>query len=159
MSKSVVRRATLEDVAVLATLVAEVQELHVASRPDTFKPLDVAEVRSWLCGLFENASVAIWIAEQDAHAQGYLVLVAHDQPGGPFSFERSWIELDQIGVRAPYRRSGVARALVEAALAHAASLGIRQIELTSWSFNQSAHAAFRKLGFIPKVVRFELERG
>jgi GNAT superfamily N-acetyltransferase len=54
-----------------------------------------------------------------------------------------------------YRRQGVARALVNAALAHAEGAGIREVELASWAFNQSAHEAFRKLGFVPKVVRFE----
>jgi ribosomal protein S18 acetylase RimI-like enzyme len=65
------------------------------------------------------------------------------------------VELDSIGVHRAYRRRGVARALVKAALAHAEGAGIREVELASWAFNQSAHEAFRKLGFIPKVVRFE----
>jgi hypothetical protein len=44
---------------------------------------------------------------------------------------------------------------VKAALGHAEGAGIREVELASWAFNQSAHEAFRKLGFVPKVVRFE----
>ena len=34
------------------------------------------------------------------------------------------------------------------------SRGIRDVELSSWSFNTEAHAAFQALGFEPKVVRF-----
>jgi hypothetical protein len=33
---------------------------------------------------------------------------------------------------------------------------MRDIEMSSWSFNVEAHAAFRRLGFTPKVIRFEL---
>jgi ribosomal protein S18 acetylase RimI-like enzyme len=87
---------------------------------------------------------------------GYLVIVVRDQPAGPFNFGRTWIELDQIAVHHACRRRGIARSLVAAALAHADAAGIRDVELTSWSFNEEAHRAFRELGFVPKVVRFEL---
>jgi GNAT superfamily N-acetyltransferase len=154
--KSAIRDADAADIASLAELVGEVQAPHVASRPETFKELRSEEVADWLRGLFQNPSVRVWVADVDGVVQGYLVAVVRRQSEGPFTFERISIELDQIGVRRAYRRSGVARALVKAAVAYAEAAGIRAIELTSWAFNQGAHEAFRKLGFAPKVVRFEL---
>ena len=49
--------------------------------------------------------------------------------------------------------------LVQAALDEARRRGIRDIELSSWSFNGEAHETFRRLGFTPKVIRFELMLG
>lgn len=60
-------------------------------------------------------------------------------------------------MRPEYRRGGLGRRLVEQALQHARNQGIREIELTSWCFNESAHAAFARLGFTPKWVRFGRE--
>jgi ribosomal protein S18 acetylase RimI-like enzyme len=61
-------------------------------------------------------------------------------------------------VHPAHRGAGVARALVETARAYANARGIRDVELCTWSFNQAAQSAFGKLGFVPKVVRFELKR-
>lgn len=33
---------------------------------------------------------------------------------------------------------------------------IQQIELVTWAFNTPAQSLFRKLGFVPKLSRFEL---
>jgi ribosomal protein S18 acetylase RimI-like enzyme len=158
MTERVIREANVGDIEVLADLIGEVQDPHIASRPDTFKKVDADEVAVWVRALFENAAVKIWIAETEVTAQGYLVSVLRHQVEGPFAFSRRWIEVDQIGVRGAFRRSGIARALVDAALAHAAASGIVDVELTSWSFNRDAHEAFRRLGFEPKVIRFEMKR-
>ena len=55
-----------------------------------------------------------------------------------------------------WRRQGAARALIDSVLAEARRRGIRDVELSSWAFNTAAHAAFGRLGFTPKLIRFEL---
>jgi len=62
--------------------------------------------------------------------------------------------VDELAVSPAHRRQGLARALFERVLAEARAEGLRDVELTSWSFNVEAHAAFEALGFRPKVVRF-----
>jgi GNAT superfamily N-acetyltransferase len=57
------------------------------------------------------------------------------------------------------RGQGIARALMLEALARVRADGVHEIEATSWSFNDSAHTMFRRLGFVPKTVRFELTGG
>ncbi|HVU02915.1 MAG TPA: GNAT family N-acetyltransferase [Polyangiaceae bacterium] len=154
---AVIRSAELGDVDVLTPLLSEVQDLHVANRPETFRELGADEVAEMLRASLANPSTKIWVADVDGVARGYLTAVVRQIPQGPYSFERTWMELDSIGVHGAYRRRGVARALVKAALAHAEGAGIREVELASWAFNQSAHEAFGKLGFVPKVVRFEFD--
>jgi GNAT superfamily N-acetyltransferase len=152
---AVIRSAELGDVDVLTPLLGEVQDLHVAHRPETFRKLAAPEIAEVFQASLENPSAKLWVADVDGVARGYLVAVVRQIPQGPYSLERTWLELDSIGVHRAYRRQGVARALVKVALAHAEGAGIREVELASWAFNQSAHEAFRKLGFVPKVVRFE----
>ena len=151
----VIRSAEVGDIDVLTQLLGEVQDLHVANRPETFRVLVANEIAEMLRACLENPSANLWVADVDGVARGYLAVVVRQTPQGPYSFERTWMELDSVGVHRDYRRQGVARALVKAALAHAEGAGIREVELASWAFNEGAHAAFRKLGFVPKIVRFE----
>ena len=76
-------------------------------------------------------------------------------PPNPFCRARRWCEIDQIAVDPKYRRRGIGRSLILKAIAEARTEGIRDIEATSWSFNEETHEMFRRLGFSPKTVRFE----
>jgi ribosomal protein S18 acetylase RimI-like enzyme len=70
---------------------------------------------------------------------------------------RHWCEIDQIAVDPNYRRRGIARSLNLKAIAEIRTEGIRDIEATSWFFNEETHEVFRRLGFLPKTVRFEFK--
>lgn len=58
-------------------------------------------------------------------------------------------------------RAGADEAFARARIFHTVSWaqteGILYIEAASWSFNDGAHAMFRRLGFVPKTTRFELK--
>jgi ribosomal protein S18 acetylase RimI-like enzyme len=51
---------------------------------------------------------------------------------------------------------GIARALMQKVVSEAKARRIEAVELNSWAFNEPAQAAFWRLGFTPKVTRFEL---
>ena len=155
---AVIRDAGQADLEALVTLNAEVQQLHVNYRPDTFRPMDIEEIAARFRQLFQDPPAKVWLAITDNVACGYLVSIERTQAPSPFVLNRTWLELDQIGVQAGRRRTGVARSLIEHAVAHAQTRGIAHVELNSWSFNQDAQRAFQKLGFTPKSVRFELSR-
>ena len=153
---AIIREAELGDIEALCALNAEVQELHVAHRPDVFRPIATPEIAGRFRDLFAQPTTKIWVAVVDGSVRGYLVAILRRPAApNPYVLERSWLELDQIGVSAEHRRLGIARGLVERALAHAQAEGIAGVELSSWSFNQNAHRAFEKLGFVSKSVRFE----
>ena len=151
----ILRAATAPDAPTLATLNAHVHGLHVAARPDFFREAPRDEVVPWLASLAEGEDSRIWIAEGDGAPVGYVLVFFHERPARPFTHARRWCEIDQIAVSPAWRRRGTARALIETALGEARRRGIRDIELSSWAFNTDAHAAFKRLGFTPKVVRFE----
>jgi ribosomal protein S18 acetylase RimI-like enzyme len=136
-------------------LVGVVQALHVAARPESFRHIPDAELSAWLSQAFQNPVVKIWVAETAGTVCGYLASVERKQTPNPFVFDRTWLEVDQVCVHPAHRGAGVARALVEAARAYAKAQGIPDVELCTWAFNDEAQRAFGKLGFVPKVVRFE----
>jgi GNAT superfamily N-acetyltransferase len=85
------------------------------------------------------------------------VALCRDLPEDPFTKARAWLEVDQLAVDPNYRRQGVASALVSKAIAYAQQKGLCRVETTSWSFNHETHRLSGRLGFVPKITRFELK--
>jgi len=150
-----VRAAEPSDGPALVALIGVVQALHVAQRPETFRPISRPEIAAWLAEDTHDSASTIWVAEMDGAVCGYLRSVIRKQAENPFVYERTWLELDQLCVDPAQRRKRVAEALVAAATAYADAHGFRDVELSAWAFNHDAQRAFTKLGFVPKVVRFE----
>jgi ribosomal protein S18 acetylase RimI-like enzyme len=151
-----IRAAVLGDEQRLAVLNSCVQELHVANRPDSFKPSDLGEIAEWFRTFLRSASAHIWIAEEQGEAVGYVTSLVRERPENPFCRSHRWCEIDQIAVDPRFRRRGIARALIQKAVATAAAEEISMVELVTWAFNEEAQVTFRKLGFVPKLVRWEL---
>jgi ribosomal protein S18 acetylase RimI-like enzyme len=150
-----VRAAVVGDEHALAALNRFVHEMHEARRPDYFKPTRVEEAAAWFRGRLEDPTAAAWIAEEDGLPVGYVLTFFHDRGENPFHRPRRWCEIEQIAVHPEWRRRGIGRALMAAALAEAGTRGLRYVELFSWAFNTDAHAMFRQFGFEPRLVRFE----
>jgi len=149
-----IRPAITGDEVVLVRLNQFVQELHVANAGDTFRRADDTEWTAWYRALFDKPDIRIWIAEMD-HVPVGCVMVSHkEQAESPYRFGCRRHDIDQIAVLPDWQRRGIGRALVAKVIEEARAEGIDEIELSSWSFNQSAHEAFRRLGFAPKWVRF-----
>lgn len=82
MSKPLVRPAKLDDIDDLAELNAEVQALHVANRPDQFKPTQADQLRERFTLLLADAAARVWVAELDHEVVGYAGAVIHARPEG-----------------------------------------------------------------------------
>jgi GNAT superfamily N-acetyltransferase len=152
--RTTVRPAVVGDEERLAALNGLVHELHVVNRPEDFKPARAEDVSAWFRSLLQRPTALIWIAEEDGGPIGYVLALLHERPENPFRPARRWCEIDQIAVSETRRRRGVARTLVQHVLAEVRRRGIREVELSAWSFNEPAHHAFRRLGFAPRVTRF-----
>jgi GNAT superfamily N-acetyltransferase len=152
-----IRQAAIGDEALLASLNRFGQAVHVASRPDHFKPTQSDELARWYRSLLEKPTTRAWIAEEDGLPVGYLLALVNEAPENPFVRARRWCEIDQLAVDPSRRKRGIARALILNAVSTAKAEGILDIEAASWSFNNGAHEVFRRLGFAPKTTRFELK--
>ena len=152
-----VRAADEGDVDLLVALNGIVQELHVAELPAHFKQPDPGAVAALFRSKLRRTDVRIWIVSAGEVPVGYAVACIRERPETEHCRARSFYEVGEIGVSPAHRRQGLARALLEHVLAEARAEGVPNVELTSWSFNVEAHAAFQALGFRPKTVRFGRE--
>ena len=152
-----IRDADEGDADVFVVLSEGVQELHARALPAFFKKPERGAVVNLFRARLRRPDVRAWIAEVEGMPVGYAVATIRERPENALCLARRLYELDEIAVSVAHRRQGVARALMDRVLTQARSEGIRDVELTSWSFNVEAHAAFTALGFSTRVIRFGRE--
>jgi diamine N-acetyltransferase len=154
-----IRRASEADLNALSPLKAAVHDQHVKERPDFFKPMKPDDVIAWLRKRLSEETTQVWMAEDCGIPAGYVLATRRQRDESPYILARQWCEIDEIVVDTTYRRRGVARALMARAIAYAHELGLDAVELSSWAFNEHAHAAFARLGFQRMLVRYQLGAG
>jgi len=149
-----IRDALERDVSALTELSRFVHDIHAEAHPAYFKPFEPRAIAEQFRTRLLRQDTRIRIASLGELPVGYVVVLLRDRPEDARCFARRSCEIEEIAVAASHRRHGVARALIEDVHREARSLGIGGVELASWSFNATAHAAFQALGFAPMLVRF-----
>ena len=152
----IVRRADPRDIKRIAIINADVQQLHASGRPDQFRPASAEDLMAVVAQLVRGDSSMVWVAERADSVLAYAAVRVRETGPGPYLSARKWWELDQIGVDAAHRHSGLGRALVDRIQAEARAASVCALELVCWDFNHDALRTFSKLGFLPKLVRLEL---
>lgn len=148
---------TEADVAPAAVLAAQlVRQHHAFDARRFFVTPDVEDGYRWFFGTqLEEKNVVLLVAELDGALAGYVYGTVEG---------RDWaLLLDKHGavhdvfVDARFRRRGVAKALMEAALVALKAKGAPQVVLYSAAPNAEAQALFERLGFRRTMVEMTKE--
>jgi GNAT superfamily N-acetyltransferase len=146
----------MDDLDTLVRLNSTVQQMHSDARPDVFRQAVTDEIATWLRERLAQQRIRVWIALDDDVAAGYALAVLHERPANPFAHALRWVEIDQIGVEPPYRKQGVARALLNRVIEDAHAAEVTEIRLRTWAFNTDARQAFERLGFESRLIEYSL---
>ena len=142
-----VRFAREEDLERVNELRRQVNDVHVAGKPEVFKPGFTDELRDYLFVIRDDPEKRIVVAEQEGKVCGFAILNHINKPENPFMFERDFLDIDEFGVDERSRRRGVAGAMIRFIREWAKEQGFRRIELNMWSFNRGALAFYEAAGF------------
>jgi ribosomal protein S18 acetylase RimI-like enzyme len=107
----------------------------------THKPIPT---RDDLIALIDSEASTFWIAhesDQDSTIVGMLTLSVYRVPTGIRSI------VEDVAVDSNYRRRGIAKALMEAALEHARQAGASVLTLSSNPKREAANALYQSMGF------------
>jgi GNAT superfamily N-acetyltransferase len=131
MALLTVRQATPDDATDLANLLDRFD--HLGARPEQ------VAARLLAC----RHVLTTFLGEMDGQPVGFacLRLVPHLQGDEPYA------ELTDIYVEAPFRRQGVARALIAQVEATARGAGAREVVIITGFDNDGAQAAYRTSGY------------
>ena len=142
-----VRFAREEDLDRVNELRKQVNDLHVAGKPDVFKPGFCDELRDFIHVIREDPNKAIVVAELDGTVRGFAILNHIVRPENPYMYERNFLDIDEFGVDEACRRRGVAAAMIRFIREYAKEKGYRRLELNMWEFNRGALAFYEAADF------------
>ena len=142
-----VRLAREDELERVNALRRQVNELHVAGKPEVFKPGFCAELRDYVYTIWNDPEQEIVAAELDGFLCGFAVLHHIHKPENPFMYERDFLDIDEFCVDESCRRQGVATAMIAFIKDYARAKGFERIELNMWEFNRDALSFYEAAGF------------
>ena len=142
-----VRLANENELSRINALRKQVNDLHVAGKPDVFKPGSTKELQNFIFEIWNDPEKEIVVAEQNGFICGFAVLNHVNKPENPFMYERDYLDIDEFGVDECCRRQGVATAMIAFIREFAVNKGFHRIELNMWEFNRDALAFYEATGF------------
>jgi ribosomal protein S18 acetylase RimI-like enzyme len=125
----------------------QVNALHVAGKPEVFKPGFPEELRNYIYAIHKDPEQFITVAVKDGTICGFAVLHHINRPENPFMKERDFLDIDEFCVDEAFRRQGVASEMIDFIREFAKEKGFHRIELNMWEFNQEALAFYEAAGF------------
>lgn len=152
-----IRQATNSDIEQIAILNLEVQAIHVKIAPEVFCIPSETEVSDWLTAQIQAENTYVFVAENDAAIDAYLILKFITRPQNPFMHAHKFAYIDHVAVSSSKRMSGIGHGIIQHAIEFAASYGYMRVELDVWSKNIAAKGAFNRQGFNPKTERLFTE--
>lgn len=132
-----VRFAVPQDAEAINVLRKEVNDLHVAGRPNHFKAGFGKELQDhvymYLAGGFGYAAVD----EEDGQIIGMVMVDYIDRPESPYRYAERYAHIAEICVDEKHRRQGAGKLLLDFVKADAKAKGFSRIELDVWAFNDA----------------------
>lgn len=142
-----IRLATEADLPRVNELRRQVNDVHVAGKPEVFRPGFSEALQQHVYTLFAQEDHAILVAETEAGIVGFACLKFVDRPESPYRNAIRYLDVDEFGVDEMHRRQGIGRALFEAVRDLARKHGLARIELNMWEFNEGALRFYESIGF------------
>ncbi len=144
-----IRAAGHEDVEACFALYSEVQQLHVAERPDLFKAPELDEnFRQLIASAVDIEHKGILLAWHGSRAVGMVIYeFTRLDPTGVYLIDRPILWLESIAVSDAYRGKGCGKAMIDLIRRIAAEQGVEVLALEAWQFNKDARAWFERQGF------------
>ena len=142
-----IRFATQTDLPRVNELRRQVNDVHVAGKPEVFREGFCDELQQHLYTLFSQADHAVLVAETEKGIVGFACLKFVDRPASPYRKAQKYLDVDEFGVDESCRRQGIGRALFGAIRELARERGLDRIELNMWEFNEGALKFYESIGF------------
>ena len=148
-----IRQAASSDYEAVMKIIAQVQDMHVAWRPDIYKPNKEMLSKTAFEESVNNGT--FYVAEYDGEVVGILEMIfRHIET--PAHVTRDIIVIDAIAVDEKNRGKGIGHQLLDFVRKIKKNKGYDAIELQVNARNVAAHEMYKKYGFTEKSVNMEL---
>ena len=149
-----IRTARPDDFQALIPIFQQIHEQHVALRPDHYRPHEMPVSEDLFLSQLDQSDFEILVAEYKGLA-GVIVLKEDIIEGSGFVFDKHYLRVISLVVADTHQKQGVGKQLMQAAYAHAETIGCDRIELGVDDANQEAIAFYEALGMSVRSRRME----
>lgn len=125
----------------------QVNDVHVAGKPEVFKPGFSQEMKDVIIDIWNDPQQEIVVAVSDGTICGMAILHHIFKEGNPAMFDRDFLDIDEFCVDENFRRQGVATAMLSFIKDFTREKGFKRLELNMWEFNEEALACYEAAGF------------
>ncbi|MDR3688544.1 MAG: GNAT family N-acetyltransferase [Fimbriimonas sp.] len=152
-----IRLATETDIDGLNRLFFEADSLHHGGEPRVFGGQEHwGRSREFLGQILADPNQVILIAVEGENVTGLVHAVSQIRPELGVLNERRVLVVDALIVGEEFQRRGIGTRLAEAVYKWGTARGLSIVELTVWSFNESAIRFYERMGF--SVASFRMRR-
>ncbi len=152
-----IRRFEADEAALVVPLLRQVQEIHAAAPPDTFRsgasPDELVPALRERLG--RDGMIGLAAMAPDGSALGPAAFGAEVVQPTPLRHGQRFGLLHHVPVDRERRRSGIGAALVKGVRAHLRSQGVASLRTTYWTFDEVSAALMRKAGLVRSEGRAE----
>lgn len=145
--KIIVRFAKENDLEKINMIRKQVNDLHVAGRPDVFKAGFCTEMQEFVYKQFNSDTSDIIVAEYEGDIVGFATVNHIVKPSSPYSNERKIYQIQEFGVDENHHRKGIATMMMNFIKDDARNKGFSNVELDVWEFNKTALEFYETVGF------------
>lgn len=148
-----IRPACEADYPQVCAIMQQVHDLHVAWRPDVYRPCEPALPRETF--LQAIAHGLFFVADHQGAVSGILSCMER-RIGSDRQAARRVLFIDTMAVDEPSRGQGIGRQLLDFARQFAAAHAYDGLELQVNARNEAARAMYARCGFTEKSINMEL---
>lgn len=152
-----IRRALSSDAEGVLRLLEQIAAFHHEGRPDIFKANSKKYTKEEFDNILQDDKRPVFVAvDEENRVLGYaFCMVMEQKEQGPF-YACQLLYIDDICVDQDARGQNIGRKLFEAVKKYANEIGVKNIELNVWEFNEGAIRFYEKCGFTIQRRRMEL---
>ncbi|MEM7801445.1 MAG: GNAT family N-acetyltransferase [Chloroflexota bacterium] len=136
------------DIPSVTALFDELDAYHRQELPWLFRsPESEPRDESFYHQIFNNGHENIFVAETE-QVVGIIQLTQRSTPSLPIFVPQTRLLVDTLYVAEPFRRRGIARALMQKAEGWAHEIGAIGLDLSVYEFNKPARLFFESMGYV-----------
>lgn len=147
MENLIVRYAKREELESVNKIRKQVNDVHVQGCSDVFREDGWQFIEPFLYTRFDEENSEIIVAAIKDEIVGFAVVQYIVRAESPFSKERRYFHIEELGVDENHRRKGIAAAIMDFVKESAKKRGFYRMELDVWEFNDGALAFYESVGF------------
>ena len=150
-----IRRANINDISQIISLLHQVNMVHHIIRPDLFKPHTTKYNEQELSKMLNNDNKPIFVFD-DGGVLGYTFCQISEVQNDILLQDTKTMYIDDICVDENARGKHVGKALFEYVRDYAQTIGCHNITLNVWTGNNAAQSFYQNMGMQVQKTTMEL---